>query len=462
MPKLHRASVMATCYIEVSGSLRTVLALSRARRASQEDVVVEEVGFGRLEIDDWRQFESVSIQFHPRLTVLTGANASGKSTLLGILSRHFNWPKQYSSAPRRGAKSGSVWSNLGPRRSRRIAEATEGWARIGSLDYASGARTEINVPTSNSPVRQGYDLFMPNQQPMVGVFLDSHRVASGNYIQVQAIPTAFAGADQLLEYYINEVRNRWWGHHTGRTPYLALKESLISAAAFGSRNNEFIEASEDAAAIWGDFQAALATALPQSLQFRRLHVRLPDVVLETDTGDFVIDDASGGVSAIIEVVWQIYLRSRNLDKFVVLLDEPENHLHPSLQRDFIPSLMRAFPTAQFVVATHSPFIVTAAADSRVYALEYNSSDRVEARLLDYVNKAASAEDTLTRVLGVPSTAPIWAEGKFSEIVARHVRGSLSDESLEALRADLVANGLESEFPVALLQLADRSLDSDAR
>ena len=38
--------------------------------------------FKGLEIHDWRQFDGVEIQFADTLTVLTGANASGKSTIL--------------------------------------------------------------------------------------------------------------------------------------------------------------------------------------------------------------------------------------------------------------------------------------------------------------------------------------------------------------------------------------------
>jgi len=53
--------------------------------------------FLRLQVHDWRQFGSVDLQFHPRLTVLTGANASGKTTLLNLLARHFQWVTQYES-----------------------------------------------------------------------------------------------------------------------------------------------------------------------------------------------------------------------------------------------------------------------------------------------------------------------------------------------------------------------------
>lgn len=404
-------------------------------------------------VSDWRQFGSVDIQFHPRLTILTGANASGKSTLLGILARHLSWTRQYSYAPDR-KQGGSGWAALGPRRTKRMLKEGGAWADIGALTYANDIETRINVPAAGSTVRQGYDLYLPNQQPVTGVFLNSHRFVNGNYVAVPAIPTLFAAPDQMFEQYTNELRIQWQGQWTGRSSQMALKEALMAAAVFGGRGSEFVDFNPEAAAVWSGFQTVLAAVLPPSLGFTKMRVRVPDVILETTTGDFVLDDASGGVAAIVEVAWQIFLRSRGHDSFTVLLDEPENHLHPSLQREILPSLLRAFPGVQFVVATHSPFVVTATPESAVFVLDYNDDHRVESRQLDYVNKAAGADETLKRVLGLPSTLPIWAEARFDEIIARHLHGSVTPEQLAALRSELKDNGLESEFPDAVSQIVD--------
>jgi hypothetical protein len=43
---------------------------------------------------------------------------------------------------------------------------------------------------------------------------------------------------------------------------------------------------------------------------------------------------------------------------IILIDEPENHLHPRIQKT-IPKILQYFPTFQFFIATHSPFIITA-------------------------------------------------------------------------------------------------------
>ncbi|MBK8038883.1 MAG: AAA family ATPase [Verrucomicrobiaceae bacterium] len=42
----------------------------------------------------------------------------------------------------------------------------------------------------------------------------------------------------------------------------------------------------------------------------------------------------------------------------LILDEPENHLHPAWQRRVLPALQKLFPRAQMFVVTHSPFVVS--------------------------------------------------------------------------------------------------------
>ncbi|WP_160182310.1 AAA family ATPase, partial [Paraglaciecola mesophila] len=92
--------------------------------------------FESIEIKNWRQFDSVKIDFHPNLTVITGANGAGKTTVLGMLSRHFGWNIQYASTPRK-AKKGLVqylsdfWSESSPKR----LPQNKGQIEIGSISY---------------------------------------------------------------------------------------------------------------------------------------------------------------------------------------------------------------------------------------------------------------------------------------------------------------------------------------
>ncbi|MBK6485035.1 MAG: AAA family ATPase [Chitinophagaceae bacterium] len=55
--------------------------------------------FKRLKLRRWRQFENVDIDFSSNLSVLTGKNGCGKSTILNILGRHFGWNIHLISTP---------------------------------------------------------------------------------------------------------------------------------------------------------------------------------------------------------------------------------------------------------------------------------------------------------------------------------------------------------------------------
>ncbi|MCL1874822.1 MAG: AAA family ATPase [Synergistaceae bacterium] len=57
-------------------------------------------------------------------------------------------------------------------------------------------------------------------------------------------------------------------------------------------------------------------------------------------------------------------------KGLVLIDEPELHLHVALQKVFMPSLIKMFPQIQFIIATHSTFILNTAKNAVIYDLEH--------------------------------------------------------------------------------------------
>jgi predicted ATP-binding protein involved in virulence len=45
---------------------------------------------------------------------------------------------------------------------------------------------------------------------------------------------------------------------------------------------------------------------------------------------------------------------------VVMIDELDLHLHPSWQQRVIGDLLKTFPNTQFIVTTHSPYIIESA------------------------------------------------------------------------------------------------------
>ena len=51
------------------------------------------------------------------------------------------------------------------------------------------------------------------------------------------------------------------------------------------------------------------------------------------------------------------------------IDEIEAHLHIELQKKVLPFLTASFPKVQFIVSTHSPFVLSSIENAVVYDLE---------------------------------------------------------------------------------------------
>jgi len=256
--------------------------------------------------------------------------------------------------------------------------------------------------------------------------------------------------DELFNQYLSNLRQFYQPNARVQSPSHRLKASLISLAVFG-HGNPVVAPNDEARETFEGFTEVLGHVLPADLVFRRIAIRMPEVILETETGDFSIDAASGGIAALLDVAWQIYMRSRSDGAFTVLMDEPENHLHPSLQRSVLPGLLAAFPETQFIVATHNPFVVTSVRNSNVVVLDFVEG-RVASTTLADVDRSGTANQVLTEVLGVPFPVPLWVEDEVGKIVNAVRDEDLSAELLARLRTQLNEIGLGDLFPEVVARL----------
>ena len=110
------------------------------------------------------------------------------------------------------------------------------------------------------------------------------------------------------------------------------------------------------------------------------------------------DDLSDGYKRLANIVIDLAFRCAFLNRSVygmqtceqtagtVLIDEIDEHLHPSLQSVVLSALQRAFPRVQFIVTTHAPMVMTGVTDipeNQVLKLDYRDGKYVSTPISTY-------------------------------------------------------------------------------
>ncbi|ELE7613887.1 AAA family ATPase [Vibrio vulnificus] len=95
---------------------------------------------------------------------------------------------------------------------------------------------------------------------------------------------------------------------------------------------------------------------------------------QVNKAPFQFNELSSGFSAIMYIYSDLLMKVELKDipaeqlKGIVLIDEIDAHLHVSLQRRILSFFTHAFPNIQFIVTTHSPFVVQSVNDAVIYDL----------------------------------------------------------------------------------------------
>lgn len=116
------------------------------------------------------------------------------------------------------------------------------------------------------------------------------------------------------------------------------------------------------------------------------------------------------------------LASKQSSEVTVLLDEVSGFLHPRWQLLVLPALRKLFPRAQFILTTHSPFIVGSMPNAKVYTIEREKNDSV---LVDRTSDSIRVTfDEILNAFGVSRKTPALQglEAEFDRLIEDRIAG----------------------------------------
>lgn len=148
-----------------------------------------------------------------------------------------------------------------------------------------------------------------------------------------------------------------------------------------ARNEQQINDANEIGAWFKDFEHLLQKIFQDDNLKLEFNYKDYGFFIFTNEKKFKFTEVSDGFSAVLDIVADLILKMqedglllRNYQKEgVVLIDEIETHLHLGLQKIVMPFLTKTFPNIQFIVTTHSPFVLSSMPNAVAYDLEHREN-----------------------------------------------------------------------------------------
>lgn len=291
--------------------------------------------------------------------ILTGKNGSGKTSLLREL---------HTFLSRVDNGDFESWENMKNERIR-LLQQREQEERKGLKERVD--QIDSRLKDVNNWINRfgGTEIFLSNGLQLV------KKVKSGDFVIAffdakrhtnVDVPTGFIKIDLKQKYNLNDRVNQHF------VQYLV---NMKADRSFAKDDGETAEI--ERIDLWfSKFTNRLKLILDEpelELKFVRKSYNF-DIIVPGKL-PFSFNTLADGHSAIISIATELILRmevhqvkSYNLEG-IVLIDEIETHLHVDLQKKVLPFLIDFFPKIQFIITTHSPFILSSISDAVIFDLE---------------------------------------------------------------------------------------------
>ena len=221
---------------------------------------------------------------------------------------------------------------------------------------------------------KGIDLFFNISEEKI-----AEEIGKGNLI------TAYYKAERIFEADIPrqiekvELKDNYRTEEVPRKEFIKYLLDLKATQAFSRTGNK-----QDKAEKIGKWFDSFEKLLQNIFDSRDLKLIFDEETFqfkleENGKEPFDFNTLSSGYAAVLDIVVDIIIRMEKKTgknfKFdmqgIVLIDEIETHLHLELQKRILKLLTTIFPNIQFIITTHSPFILSSLENTVIYDLEKN-------------------------------------------------------------------------------------------
>lgn len=248
-------------------------------------------------------------------------------------------------------------------------------------------QNEISEPKRNqyeyfleTASKQYNDVYGKVKLDIPAIFEISKQYQDGNFI------FAFYGAmrDPKMHEPKNptkpQINKRLPINHSSTDQFLNFLSDLKIQEAL-ARNENQISAADNIKNWFVSFESLLGELYEDPRLQLEFNYKDYSFKIKTAGKSFKFTELSDGFVAAIDIIADLILKMQQGDTVtrayskpgIVLIDEIETHLHLSLQKNILKILTRVFPNVQFIVTTHSPFVLSSLENATAYDLEHKEA-----------------------------------------------------------------------------------------
>lgn len=360
-----------------------------------------------LKLTNYRSFENLDLEFDPTLTILIARNGAGKSSILDAIALNLGaFLTRLPGVSGHNPKDSDFMvtpSGEKPPFMRVYTRSFDGieWDRTEKRDQTKKTQSKIpdgvGIKALNDYIDHFIDLHNDGKEYDLPVFIyygtgrgvfdipQRKRGFGKKFPRFKALSGALESRNNFKRfieyfYFLEDEENRLRNEH--RSFDVESPELKAIRCAVNRMMPEFSKP---------------RSAAPAGL--------MVDWTKDGKTSQLRIEQLSDGYRTTLAMVMDIASRMAEANPYmqdplntsgIILIDEVDLHLHPEWQRKFLAALTNTFPKIQFIVSTHSPFIVQSIDNGKLVNLDYKHSDYNNRLKNDY-----SIEDIVEQIMGVP-------------------------------------------------------------